>query len=286
MKTELNNVWLPSDGEIALFRKMSAILSANYHVTFVGETHQHYVEYHSYPISRPVVREISDLLIIAFSSDRQRARMTFLQAKYHRGNLVSSGTFKGDFFQYELLSVRPQLTRNIGGRFNFPMDILSFGCCHSLGSYGVFYINNRQIDLAYCAARDLTVGPHTITYGQNPVSLTIPAAGGNARTCTCNSCTEITHCYNIDDFTNHILALEIGAELQLFPHQLSFIKSMMAALPPDAAGSDFMRFANDFLTGFTDNGDGGNDERKDNAEEGLPFNVLLINVDGKENRSE
>ena len=153
---------------------MSSILSARYNVTFVGVTHQQYVSFHCKNINQIATREISDLWIISFSPSLQKARMTFLQAKYHRANLSQQHrTFRGDYFQYELLSQRPTLTTIVGQKFNFPPDILSFSCCGSIGSYGVFFIdNNDQIDLAYCSAEYLTTNSILPTaYGQYLIDL-------------------------------------------------------------------------------------------------------------------
>jgi hypothetical protein len=235
---------------------MSSILSSKYDVAFIDETHRHYVKYHSEQVGRVAKREISDLLIISFSPTKQKARMTFLQAKYHRANLNQSHTtFKGDFFQFELLSKRPMLINCSGNKFNFPLDILSFSCCSSVGSYGVFFIDrNKQVDLAYCTAKYLTTTS----------SLT---------SCRCSSCSELVSCFDIDTFTNSILALEIGAELTFFPNILMFVQGIIMNNNISTTTNQFINFINN--SPFK----GTNDPIDSTNLGGSPINILIINAD-------
>ncbi|MFZ4545214.1 MAG: hypothetical protein ACOYOA_14265 [Saprospiraceae bacterium] len=276
MKVELNTVFSPSDGEIKLFRKMSNILSRTYNVTFIAETHKQSVSYHSIAIKGAAIREISDLWIIAFSPLKSRARMTFLQAKYHRGILgTATPSFKGEFFQYELLSERP-LIKNVGKKFTFPTDILSFSCCTSIGSYGVFFIDSSgQIDMAYSSASYLSLSsPGPKTYRSLPVNLSIPnIISSGTCICDCYVCSERISCFDIDTFTNAILDLEIGAELTPFPHILSFIQGFLAPQKGDPVINQFLNFDNNIPP----------DVAGDNTsvQDGLPINLLLINTDNE-----
>ena len=277
MKIELNNISTINDSEITLFRNMSTILSAKYNVAFVGETHQQYVSYNSAQIRQIATREISDLWIISFSPSQNKMRMTFLQAKYHRANLNNlQRTFSGDYFQYELLSQRPLLTAIVGHRYNFPSDILSFSCCGSIGSYGVFFIDNKnQIDLAYCSANYLTMtSPLPRTYAAYRVNLDIPYNNTPVLAlCTFNQCAELVSCFDIDTFTNSILKLEIGAELTPYPGILTFVRSVLQQQTTNATISQLINFIDSLQPAATNN---------DNINfDGLPSNLLIINTDEK-----
>ncbi len=275
MKFELNQIATITNSEIDLFRKMSSILSLKYNVTFIGETHQQYVEYHSAQVGQIVRKEISDLWIISFSPTKQKARMTFLQAKYHRANLNRHlATFYGDFFQFELLSQRPTLTNVVGQRFNFPLDILSFSCCSSIGSYGVFFIDSKkQIDLTYCSAQYLTTtSTLPVLYRAKTIDLNIPYYSTHQLTpCGCG-CSELVSCFDIDTFTDSILALEIGVELSHHPHILGFVQGVVKNNNNSIATNQFINFINNFqITNINDN----------TNFEGSPVNILIINTDEK-----
>jgi hypothetical protein len=275
MKTQLNNVWNTQDSEVALFRKMKNILSQHYLVDLIEETHMHYVEFHSNTLNQTVRKEISDLWIIAFSPTRNKARMTFLQAKYERTNNLSiTPKFTGDFFQYELLSTRPQIN-NVGRKFLLPPDILSFSCCSSVGSFGVFFIDsNSDIDLAYCSANQLTnLSRIPTTKTNNNVTLQMPALQLPINFCNCTICTELLNCLDIDTFTTSLINLEIGAELTADATKLTQIKALLNAFKEDnPAVEQFLNFG-----GEPPNPDEGLDS---NSDEGS-FNLLIINTDEK-----
>lgn len=206
MKIEINQVATIKNGEITLFREMSNILSRHYSTTFIQETHQHYVRFNSPTIGCTAKREIADLWIIAFSPSSMKIRMTFLQAKFHRGILDQHNTeFRGDYFQYELLATRAAIT-NAGSRVNLPTNILSAQCLPSVGSYGVFFIDHgNQIDLAYCSAKYLTASTQPTHYAGFQTKLNIPFY--NSQTfgdCDCPGWEELISCFNIDDFTKRL----------------------------------------------------------------------------------
>lgn len=279
MKTELNKSATIKDSEVTLFRNMSTILSSKYHVTFVGETHQQYVTYHSPQIGREATREISDIWIIAFSPSKNLARMTFLQAKYHRGILdATNRTFDGEYFQYELLSTRPNLIKVSGRRFNFPLNILSLGCCNSVGSYGIFYIDGKkQIDMAYSSAHEvhlLSRLPHS--YASYKVKLDIPVfpLPVAPRKCKCGTCEELVASFDLDEFIHYLLDLKIGVELTIDPQHFSFIRSVLAQQQPSPAIGQFLDFIDNFGTANTID--------QEFIFEGLPTNLMVINTDPKE----
>lgn len=277
MKTELNKISTTKDTEVMLFRNMSSILSATYHVAFIGETHQQYVTYQSVTVGRAAKREISDLWIVAFSPTQSQIRMTFLQAKYHRGVLDHHNrTFSGDYFQFELLSQRPTLLTNVNHKYNFPLTILSFSCSDSVGSYGVFFIDAAgQIDLAYCCAKNLSrKTPLPTSYRSYPVDLDIPFYHGKKlNPCSCGKCLELESCFDIDTFTDAILKLEIGAELVHHPIIISFVRNVLNPHTSNATVKQFVDFVDNsgLITTFGSN----------ESFESLTPNLLLVNVDKK-----
>lgn len=282
MKLQLNNEWRLGDSEIDLFKKMSQILSRSYNTLFIEETHQHYIHYHSPTVDQTACREISDLWIIAYSPSEKRIRMTFLQAKYHRKDIRPTRVFHGDYFQYELLANRPQLID--GGRFRFPLNILRFGCCDSLGSYGIFYVdNNKRIDMAYCCAKMLTISDKPSSYGQFIVSLSFPPQTVNEDTgnCNCNICSELNYTFDIDVFTHYLLHLKIGSEL-FFKNTdiLLFIKNLLQRTVNIQVITPLINLIND---SFDSNPNLGDNLFK--FDEGNP-NILITDVDKKEDSKE
>ncbi len=277
MKAQLNAVWKTVDTEVDIFRKMSNILKVNYHVAFIEETHQHSITYYSPTVRRNAIRELSDLWIIAFSPSKKRIKTTFLQAKYHNSNILLARIFRADFFQFELLSTRPSLLK--GSIFNFPPDALSFGCCNSVGCYGVFYIDSTAtIDMAYCSANLLTnrsVAPKR--YRQAPVNLVFPSVPISVSNCNCNVCTELNYTYDIDFFTQNLLELNIGAELQVHPQMLSFVKNIMIRMSNTIAINQLINTIDSFVeSGLWDM----INESTKNINPGNP-NIFIINVDEK-----
>lgn len=273
MKKQLNTIWKKGDTEIDLFRKISTILGTIYNVAFIAETHQHRVSYYSNTISQIALRELSDLWIIAFSPAQNRIRTTFLQAKYHRKNLLPSGIFHADFFQYELLSTKATLLS--GSSYNFPTDCLSFSCCGSVGSYGVFYIDSTtSIDMAYSSADILTAATSPTNYGQISVDLSFPSVPISINNCSCNICSELNYTYDIDYFTRNLLQLNIGAELQIHPEMLAYVRKLLSRVTNSEAISQLLTT----IDNITPSNDVESDLEMKN--DGNP-NILIINVDEK-----
>ncbi len=184
--------------------------------------------------------------------------------------------FHADYFQFELLSTRPQLLS--GSSFNFPHDILSFSCCDSIGTYGVFYVDNtKSIDLAYCCASLLAASLTPNNYGQISVDLTFPQNSISVSNCHCNACSELNYTYDIDFFTNNLLQLNIGSELEYYPQILSYVKSALRRLKANPVVSDLITFVDGL------NIDTNIDETVNESWEGSP-NILIINVDEKASR--
>lgn len=303
MKVELNRKFNAGDTEVDLFRKMADVLSLTYNVTFVEETHQQYVTYMSPQMLVPSTREISDLWIITYSPQQQRSRMTFLQAKYRRGNMgPAQPSFHAEYFQYELMSKRPTLTGSTSKRFAFPNDILSFSCLHSLGSYGVFYVDSSgDIDLSYCCAHYLsTSNLPPRNYASYAITLDMPVPSANViGRCVHGTCPELICCFDINKFTNSLLKLEIGAEL-IGTGITSFVADVLKSKSGNTVVAEYLEFLNDnrrptwalggeYSEGLPDNprrlffsdGPPRNPEERVDGFDGLPSNLLLINVDEK-----
>ena len=148
--------------ELNLFRQMMRSFSRRYKAVVVEETHQHYVHFiagHT-PLGKPIParKEISDLLIIAYSPSRKIARVTFLQAKVARepDGLQPNGDFifTGEKYQYYLLSERPLFDVPYFGLKDVP--VLRDAVLPSIGSYGVFYeLGNNRVDFVYQPADKL-----------------------------------------------------------------------------------------------------------------------------------
>lgn len=280
MKSELNKLWDRGDNEIRLFQKMSYILGFTYDVAFVKEVHARMVHFDSSSLKIPITKEIADVWIIAYSPVLKQGKMTFLQAKYQRKGLSVPRIFKADYFQYELLSQRLKLTS--GGTLNLPKDILSIGCCDSIGSYGVFYWDTgNKIDMAYCCASNLTTSSVLpATRGVHLVDLQFPALSEAVSGCgKCHSCQELNFTYDINTFRDSILDLEIGADIQHHPEILELIKSTSAKYIQEPAVSGLLSFINDIMP---NSGEGRDNTSEESNEPILPGHLFVINVDGRE----
>lgn len=275
MKRELNQKYKHGFNEIDLFQEMANVLKTNYKVSFVRETHKHMVDFNSSTITQTIQREISDLWIITYSPIRKLAKMTFLQAKFHRQALKSPFEFKGEFFQYELLSKRPNIV-NIGRRYNLPSDILSFAKNDSIGTYGVFYFDNiRKIDMAYSTAALLSPKSIATHNTQTNVSLVFPNINSNS--CLLkhykSAQLELAATLNIDCFVDGLLGFLIGAEIQSNKAILSTLKTTILKISQDDVSREFIEFIDSFEVNDNFN--------NSNIIEGISGNILLINVENK-----
>lgn len=271
MKAELNKRNKKGYGEIELFDTMSDILKKSYNISYVRKTHAQYVSFYSKTIKQRIRREISDLWIIMYSKKKKIAKMTFLQAKFHKTKTCLPFKFTGEFFQYELLSLRPEI-KNIGKRFNFPSNILSFTDNDSIGTFGVFYKgSNGQIDFAFSVASVLKPNKVGTQKKQTPISLKFP----NIDSDTCmirvgrKHGIETISTLNVDCFAHSLLNLRIGAEFQTNYHLLSIVGGI---LKNSSAKDDVV--VTEFLDAFDVRS---NDINKND----LITNIMIINVDGK-----
>lgn len=154
----------PAAQEVDYFRAVLFHL-ANKPECRLYETHQHPVA-----ISNTNIQcEISDLLLVSYSPKRLAMKVNFLQAKLAKFGDSKQGlirTTNGEEFlkfhmdgtQYRLLKDCPIIDPKSTG---LPPNILSNACSDSITSYGVFYKQNRNVEMAYEITQLLK--PHNIS---------------------------------------------------------------------------------------------------------------------------
>lgn len=127
-------------GEVGLFRRMLEYFNGNPACTML-ETHQTYVKYGN---NRRC--EISDLMIVNYSTKYKCMKLTFLQAKCAKREgygLTKNNRFKFilDNKQYQLLKTRPIIDPLSSG---LARNILHDACSPAISSYGVFYLDKND----------------------------------------------------------------------------------------------------------------------------------------------
>ena len=208
------------------FRAMLQYFVTQYPMaTWIYETHKHIVEFNCVNSTNQntfqnVRKEISDLLIISFSPQRQLVKATFLQAKLKKTGFNRPLNFRGDVFQYFLLSQRPQIVDN--NAMSYPYDILSTALYDSICSYGIFYKNNNLFDFSYSTACDINI------ISQRPIT-----RNAYTRTLQFKNCQDVTLKHNMDIeartiyganvFEASLIRMEIGSPI--FPPTIQAILS-------------------------------------------------------------
>ena len=262
--------------EVNLFSAMYKVFKRNYKCTLIEKTHQQQVFFKSEIITIPdrIRREISDLWIISYSPKRNEARMTFLQAKFEktkRPELFSCFKFKGEFFQHELLSKRPTIENTTTNKF--PKDVLSFTNFNSIGTFGVFYYDDKNdIDFAYCIASDIVCKTKASKNKQTTRALAFPYLPQNYYKLLVRNTNENELCesLSIDIFEYGILNLLVGAPIQNEKQILTFLKEYFQNKRADPVIADFLKFLDRFELPIEDS------VRNLN---GNTSRILLINVD-------
>lgn len=132
-------------GEVKLFRRMLEYFNGNPACTML-ETHQKYVRY-----DNDKKCEISDLMIVNYSTKYKCMKLTFLQAKCakRKGYGLTPYGFKFilDNKQYQLLKNRPIINPLSSG---LAPNILHDACSPAISSYGVFYWDrNNKINFGF-----------------------------------------------------------------------------------------------------------------------------------------
>lgn len=195
--------------EICLFEQMLRTFKYHYHATVISKkTHQQYVGFDAQDYYNNVIpnkiKEVSDLHIISYSPSRKVARETYLQAKVARGRnngLQPNGSFNflGDWYQYDLLSRRPNVklptspTKLPYYKCYLEPGFLKNSFLPSIGSYGVFYEDsNGEMDFAYQPANLLLCNGIRGHEGKFSMQTNIPTHGTPLRvpdlqyTCSAN----------------------------------------------------------------------------------------------------
>jgi len=262
----------PFYGEIPLFKEINTYLSLKYKCAFIEETHMQLVDFHSQNANTTKTRELSDLWIIAYSPKIKKAKMTFLQAKYEKYTKKSHipFSFKGDFYQFELLSLRPLIINK--NKFNFPKDILSSAISDSVGSFGVFYYDsNNNIDFAFSTASDLSLKTPATSKTKTK---TFYFKGNSYNTTniliTKHLDIEIRSTLNADCFEYGLLNLLIGTPIEHDVNLLKYLKSYFQNLDFEYK-DDFI----DFISSARPNLKDINNE----IYEVKNSNILILNVD-------
>jgi hypothetical protein len=101
--------------------------------------------------------ELADVAIIAYSPQRQQARLLFIQNKVApRNNCASFDRLSADLIQYELLHDRPVFQfarRDLAGT---AVTLLSASPTDSVALYGIFYQNGNRVDMSAITANTMT----------------------------------------------------------------------------------------------------------------------------------
>jgi len=201
--------------------------------------------------------------------------MTFLQTKYEKKtkNLVSPFKFKGEYFQYELLSERPEINDN--SSLGLPKDILSFMDYETIGTFGVFYKDGlKEINFAYCSAKKINYRKRTNKKRQ-PRTLTFPNISFSESLSQINRQNhfELVTTLDIDCFTFSILNLITGTDIVRNINVLNYLFKLFSNISKKNYNiNEFI----DFLKNFVNN-----PNFENNNEEVTIPRILLVNVDEK-----
>lgn len=216
-------------GEVGLFRRMVEYFDGHPACTML-ETHQSYVRYGN---NRRC--EISDLMIVNYSTKYKCMKLTFLQAKCAKrdGYGLTNGEFKFilDTKQYKLLRERPIINPLNTG---LSPNILHDACSPAITSYGVFYKNGGGMDFGFEVTDwlrptngDMTTGSKTCYFADIwEIRGSYPRWVNYMRECNLNcahcqvpqECEKKPCCYldlfstiDVDSFESAIADFEIGS---------------------------------------------------------------------------
>ncbi len=276
MKQTLNQYFQKEQcGEIGLFREMLRYLTTKYNCIFIDEVHQKYVEFDTLISNCKKKRELSDLWIITYSPILQKAKMTFLQAKFDKNTKIKSGIlgFTGDYFQYDLLSRRPHITK-CSKKMNFPKTILSDAISDSVGSFGVFYFDSKnKIDFAFSVASDLS-GKKKATCNSKARKLYFNVIGKSGTKLKISKKTgiELRSCLNVDCFEYGLMNLFIGTPIEEDYNLIDFLEKYI--------GKNLSVDLRDFTEFISQLNKNNNLNSKYSIEtDFVNFRILLINID-------
>lgn len=275
IKTALNKEYnKATDGEILLFRKLSSILEKKYSSTFIEEIHQRRIKYTSFAIDREVCRELSDLWIIVYSPNQQKAKMTFLQAKYIKHNISTIPLyFSADYFQFELLKMRIILNES---SMNFPKNILSYTNNETIGTYGIFYRDSEDtVEFAYCSAARMNCFSSPLSSSRHNSRMSLPENLEIPNSLFINNEEICLYACDVNSFTKNLIDFKIGAEITENNDIVNFIATYFNSnrFLENNVIKDFKEFLKELKTiKYIDIND-----TRDNS----PFvkGILLVNID-------
>lgn len=275
MKKDLN-IYIKTQkkyGEIVLFQFMQSYLSNKYNCCLINQTHKRLVNFQSPTTGCTKARELSDLWIITYSPKLKKARMTFLQAKFEK-KIKSSNkpfNFQGDYFQYDLLSKRPQIINS--NKFNFPNNILSSAISDSVGSFGVFYFNqNKILDFAFAVASDITIHTKPAVSCRTKQRQLYFQRNCNLRNVK-KSGLELRSTLSADCFECALLDLLIGTPIEQDQNLIYYLKNYFKTIVANNI-DDFKSFLQ-LISDST------SEEFYDSKSHETP-NILLLNIDNRE----
>ncbi len=210
-----------SHNEIPLFQAMHSALvglSGNFQIEeYHGTSHQVTFTGNGTYARTHARCELSDLLIVTYSSISHHARLTYLQAKSERATLhsVCGRTFSANLEQWFLLSTRPLIVG--AGSFNPPSDLLSNALLPSVGSFAFFYKDGAGDFQTYYAAANHMSPPATYSQRYGKLQAVGPCMVVN----TAGHAECLAACGNTS-FAKSLYRLEIGTPVHsAIPQSLS-----------------------------------------------------------------
>lgn len=103
----------------------------------------------TFSFGKNVKRELSDMMFVIYSYSKNQIRITYMQNK--KG--TADTKFRADLCQLHLLSQRERITsRKLPDCLFGDKDMLSNAVLPSVGSYGVFYRHNQNVEMSYYPA--------------------------------------------------------------------------------------------------------------------------------------
>jgi hypothetical protein len=217
-----------SHAEVPLFRQMRKALiglSGKFDVEeYHGAAHQVKFAGNGSFARKNARCELSDLMIVTFSSVTNSARLTYLQAKSERATLpsVCGRQFSANLEQWYLLEKRPKITGV--GKFNPPPDLLASALLPSIGSFAFFYKDPAGDFQTYYAAANFLIPP--AIYSQRYGKL---RAIGSCHVKTTAAHAECLAACGNRSFAESLFRLEIGTPIDRSISQAVGTRSWLAA---------------------------------------------------------
>lgn len=283
MKNRFNTNILKSGiklNEVNLFRQLASEFNTKFSSsTFVEETHSHkgFVEYDSRLLGKRKLVEISDLLFITYNKSIKEFRINFLQAKYQSKPYKKFISFRGNIYQRELLSEKPDIFDVKG--LGFHRNILNYTNFKSITSYGVFYVDIKgDIDFLYTMPEytiprnfKTKTGITTFYFAPGPYCPNASCRAGMLAQETISTC-------SMDIFASEVIMGRIGAPLQ--NSQVPYFKGLFSTMLKTNPDDHVLREINDYLN---------ENERYNNEMKTFNDyhpNVIVVIAEGRENNIE